>query len=174
MIADKVGSTVVVTGDSSRDVVDRLSRERGVWKCDDLSQLLREDVLSNLAVLVVVAGPFLCGVSLAVLGWINLEYPRIQKVAVVEGPLSLPVVRFLTSCGVELIWAKPNGGVEHIVSVVDRMKGRSGWIAPWIAPAAPPSLCISTTSGTVPQMFVLPPADHSSAHSPMALEGVIG
>ena len=28
--------------------------------------------------------------------------------------------------------------------------------APWTAPAAPPSLCISTTVGTVPQMFGLP------------------
>ena len=42
------------------------------------------------------------------------------------------------------------------------------------APAAPPSLCISTTVGTVPQMFGFPFADHSSAHSPMFEEGVIG
>ena len=48
------------------------------------------------------------------------------------------------------------------------------WSAPWTAPQAPPSLCISTTVGTVPQMFVLPSADHWSAHSPMLEEGVIG
>jgi hypothetical protein len=30
--------------------------------------------------------------------------------------------------------------------------------APWTAPAAPPSLCISMTTGTVPQMF-FPPSD---------------
>jgi len=46
--------------------------------------------------------------------------------------------------------------------------------APWTAPAAPPSLCISTTVGTVPQRFFRPCADHSSAHSPMFEEGVIG
>jgi len=48
------------------------------------------------------------------------------------------------------------------------------WIAPWTAPAAPPSDCISVTLGTVPQRFFTPLADHSSAHSPMVDEGVIG
>jgi ferredoxin len=46
--------------------------------------------------------------------------------------------------------------------------------APCTAPAAPPSDCISTTLGTVPQMFRRPLADQSSAHSPMLDEGVIG
>ncbi len=46
--------------------------------------------------------------------------------------------------------------------------------APWTAPEAPPSLCISITVGTVPQIFFLPKADHSSAHSPILDEGVIG
>ena len=32
--------------------------------------------------------------------------------------------------------------------------------APCAAPAAPPSLCISMTSGTLPQMFLTPSADH--------------
>ena len=46
--------------------------------------------------------------------------------------------------------------------------------APCTAPAAPPSDCISTTSGTMPQMFFLPWADHSSHHSPIVEDGVIG
>ena len=46
--------------------------------------------------------------------------------------------------------------------------------APCTAPAAPPSLCISTTSGTVPQMLAIPFAEYSSAHSPMLDDGVIG
>ncbi len=48
------------------------------------------------------------------------------------------------------------------------------WSAPWTAPAAPPSDCISVTDGTVPQMFLRPFAAHSSAHSPMLDDGVIG
>ena len=48
------------------------------------------------------------------------------------------------------------------------------WSAPCRAPAAPPSLCISTTAGTVPQRFVRPLLDHSSASSAIGEEGVIG
>ena len=46
--------------------------------------------------------------------------------------------------------------------------------APCTAPAAPPSLCISTTCGTVPQMLGLPSDAHWSANSPIVEEGVIG
>ena len=46
--------------------------------------------------------------------------------------------------------------------------------APWSAATAPPSLCISITVGTVPQMLVFPSADHWSAHSPMLEDGVMG
>ena len=46
--------------------------------------------------------------------------------------------------------------------------------APWSAPAAPPSLCISITVGTVPQILVFCSADHWSAHSPMLEDGVMG
>ena len=46
--------------------------------------------------------------------------------------------------------------------------------APCSAPAAPASLCISTTSGTVPQRFVRPCALQASACSPIGEAGVIG
>ncbi len=46
--------------------------------------------------------------------------------------------------------------------------------APWMAPAAPASLCISITSGTVPHRFATLSEDHSSAHSPMGEAGVMG
>ena len=45
---------------------------------------------------------------------------------------------------------------------------------PCTAPAAPASLCISITWGTMPQMFFWPLADHASASSPIVEEGVIG
>jgi hypothetical protein len=48
------------------------------------------------------------------------------------------------------------------------------WRAPCTAPAAPPSDCISTTLGTLPHTFARPFADHASACSPIAEEGVIG
>ncbi|GBC79363.1 hypothetical protein HRbin09_00579 [bacterium HR09] len=46
--------------------------------------------------------------------------------------------------------------------------------APCTAAMAPASDCISVTWGTVPQMFLRPWADHSSANSPMGEEGVMG
>ena len=46
--------------------------------------------------------------------------------------------------------------------------------APWTAPAAPASLCISTTWGTVPKMFLRPAAAQASGSSPRPEEGVIG
>ena len=45
---------------------------------------------------------------------------------------------------------------------------------PCSAPAAPPSLCISTTVGTLPHTFVRPWLDHSSASSAIGDDGVIG
>jgi hypothetical protein len=57
------------------------------------------------------------------------------------------------------------------VNVVARLPA---WRAPWMAAMAPASDCISVTSGMLPQMLVLPLADHSSHHSPMGEEGVIG
>jgi hypothetical protein len=46
--------------------------------------------------------------------------------------------------------------------------------APCRVPAAPASLCISTTSGTRPHRFGLPLALQSSANSPIGDAGVIG
>ena len=46
--------------------------------------------------------------------------------------------------------------------------------APWTAPAAPPSLCISMTDGTVPQAFKRPSAAQASASSAIVDDGVIG
>ncbi len=46
--------------------------------------------------------------------------------------------------------------------------------APCMAPAAPPSDCISTTPGTVPQRFGRPAAAQSSQYSAIGEAGVIG
>ena len=45
---------------------------------------------------------------------------------------------------------------------------------PCTAAEAPPSDCISMTSGTTPQTLVRPRLDHSSENSPMFDEGVMG
>ncbi|OPZ60771.1 MAG: hypothetical protein BWY87_00265 [Deltaproteobacteria bacterium ADurb.Bin510] len=43
-----------------------------------------------------------------------------------------------------------------------------------MAPAAPPSDCISATMTLLPKMFLRPKADHSSTYSAMVEEGVMG
>jgi len=77
----------------------------------------------------------------------------------VSSPATLNMVGIMSS--------KPCAAVKVVLSAPD-------WRAPWVEAAAPASLCISTTDGTVPQMLVRPMADHSSAHSPMFDEGVMG
>ena len=46
--------------------------------------------------------------------------------------------------------------------------------APWSAPEAPPSDCISTSVTLWPNMFLRPLAAHSSTFSLMGEEGVMG
>src|SRR5262249_7294135 len=48
------------------------------------------------------------------------------------------------------------------------------WSAPWTAPAAPPSDCISAIAGTTPQRFGLSLLAHSSQSSAIVELGVIG
>jgi hypothetical protein len=63
-----------------------------------------------------------------------------------------------------------NRPCEHVKVVVSDPV----WSAPCTVPAAPPSDCISTTRGTVPQMLGLFWADHWSENSPIGVAGVIG
>src|SRR5262249_8432998 len=48
------------------------------------------------------------------------------------------------------------------------------WRGPWQAPAAPPSDCICCTTGTAPQMFLMPSEAQASASSAIGEDGVIG
>ena len=66
-----------------------------------------------------------------------------------------------------IISSRPCDAVKVVVSA-------PACSAPWTAAAAPPSLCISITSGTVPKMFFRRIADQASAISPIGEAGVIG
>jgi hypothetical protein len=66
-----------------------------------------------------------------------------------------------------IISSRPCEAVKVVVS-------DPAWSEPWTAPEAPPSLCISITSGMVPQMLVWPAADQASLSSPIPELGVIG
>ena len=77
--------------------------------------------------------------------------------------VSSPAIRYMFG----IISSRP----WEAVKVVDRAPPCS---APCIAPAAPPSDCISMTVGTCPHTLVRPCAAHSSASSAIVDDGVIG
>ncbi len=100
-----------------------------VWY-SSLEELLREHPLSTIAVLVVHGKAAPKGVLLATLGRMNLEYPRMQKVAVMEGPLPLPIAEYLTACGVELVWSESREeALTRLTTVLERVHERAGWLA---------------------------------------------
>ena len=80
-----------------------------------------------------------------------------------QNEVSSPAILYMLG----IMSRRPCDAVNVVVSA-------PAWSAPCTAPAAPPSDCISVTFGTVPQMFLRPFADHSSAHSPMLDDGVMG
>ena len=136
MTEQGTGSTVLLAGKrASPAFLDRLAREGGrVERFESMRELLRDRGLPEVAVLMIRAEPLPQGVPLALLAWMNLEYPSVQKVAVVAGPLPLPLARYLTACGVDLVWAQSDGSLDEVIAVLDRMHARSGWIAPWVRP----------------------------------------
>ncbi len=91
--------------------------------------------------------------------WAASERAATWKVVAVSSPAILNILGIMSS--------RPCEAVKVVVSA-------PVCSAPWTAPAAPPSDCISMTRGTAPQMLVSPWAEYWSANSPMPEEGVIG
>ena len=109
-----------------------------------VSDLLRERQLCSISVLVLRFTPLPKGVLLANLGRMNLEYPWIQKVMVIDGPLPLPITEYLTACGVDLLECEIRNqkDADRLATVVNRLQERNQWLTPWMrgethgAPAA--------------------------------------
>lgn len=134
MMAQAAGSTVLLS--DSRDapwLARQLAAPGGPVACyANLEELLRAQPMSSIDVLVVWFRPLPRGVLLAMLGRMTVDYPGMQKVAVLEGPLPLPVVEYLTGCGIDLVCtASREETLDRLRSVVHRMRERRGWIAPW-------------------------------------------
>ncbi len=93
-----------------------------------LEELLREQSLSSVSVLVLDLRPVPRGSMLAVVARMALEYPELQKVVVVEGPLPLPVLEYLISCGVDLVRSEGDDEeLDRLVDAVRRVQARSLW-----------------------------------------------
>ena len=94
-----------------------------------IEDLVRGQPLSSIAVLVVQSRRLPRGTLLVTLGRLNLEYPGMQKVAVMDGPPPLVVAEYLTSCGVDLVWAgSGEERIDHLASVVDGLRKVTGWV----------------------------------------------
>ena len=91
--------------------------------------------------------------------WVPMEREATWKTQGVSSPAILNMLG--------IIRRRPCEAVKVVVSAPPCS-------APWTAPAAPPSACISWTTGTAPQRFVRPSAAHSSASSAIGEDGVIG
>lgn len=95
----------------------------------DMADLVRERPLSSVAVLVLHFRPLPKGALLATLGRLSHEYPGMQKVAVMDDSVPLPIAEYLTSCGVDFFWSKEsedNG--DRLAGVVDDMYERTRWV----------------------------------------------
>ena len=117
--------------DESALLAMRLAPEDGpVPKYATLEELVSKQSLSSIDVLVVHYRPMPKGALLATLGRLNLEYPRMQRVAVLEGPLPLPVAEYLTACGVDmLLEERDDEAADRLVTVIDRLHERTRWVA---------------------------------------------
>ena len=95
----------------------------------NVEDLMHARPLSSVAVLVVDIRPQPKGVLLAALGRMNLEYPAMQKIAVVAGPPPLPIASYLTACGVDLVWAGAGQeSMDQLATVMNRTYARTKWI----------------------------------------------
>jgi hypothetical protein len=92
--------------------------------------MVQRQPLSTISVLVLHFRPLPKGIVLATLGRMTLEYPAMQKVAVLDGPPPLPIAEYLTACGVKLLWdGATEEGADLLASVVNTLHERKQWIA---------------------------------------------
>lgn len=126
------GAPVVLLsdGDGATSLAGRLSPESGSVPCySSVAELVKGQPLSTIDVLVVRTRRSPRGVVLAALGRMSLEYPGMQKLAVMDEPPPLPVAEYLTSCGVDLVWSGTGEDREReVVSIVERMRARKAWL----------------------------------------------
>lgn len=139
MLTTREANGVVVLSESqsaSRLAAQLAPRTRPVTWYASVDALVRAQPLSSVAVLIVQSATLPSGALLVTLGRMNIEYPAIQKVAVMDAAPPLPVAEYLTACGVNLVWeGSGEEKMEKLVAVVDRLRERRKWTACAPSPA---------------------------------------
>lgn len=129
------GSTVLLPDTDEAVMLATQLAERSLSaECyPDVAELLRDRCLGSISVLVLLFRPLPKGALLATLGRLNLEYPQMQKVVVLDAPPPLPIAQYLASCSVDLISFAPGDekSAYHLASVVHHVQERAAWLTPW-------------------------------------------
>lgn len=126
------GSTVLLSDAKDAPQLAALLAERvAPATCyASVGEMVTSQPLSTISVLVLRWGSAPKGTLLATLGRMNVEFPGMQKVAVLDEAPPLPIAEFLTSCGVSLLWNNNSEeGAEKLASVVHQLHERTRWIA---------------------------------------------
>lgn len=123
----KPGVAVMLSdSDAGAAVAQGLAERRCPVACyTRFNDLVRNQPLGSIPVLIFHLRRPPMGSLLGTIGRMAHEFPAIQKVAVTDTPLSLPVVGYLTACEVDLIWPDTGGrDLDQLAAVVDRMQER--------------------------------------------------
>lgn len=124
------GSTVLLSdAEGAPGLAARLTARTGpaAWY-SSVSEMVRRQPLSSISVLVLHFRPLPKGILLALLGRMNVEYPAMQKLAVLDGPPPLAIAEYLTSCGVNLFCdGATEEETERLASVVNKLHERTRW-----------------------------------------------
>lgn len=132
MSTRKDGSTVLLSdAEGAPGLAARLAARTGpaAWY-PSVAEMVQRQPLSSVSVLVLHFRPLPKGILLALLGRMSLEYPGMEKVAVLDAPPPLPIAEYLTACGVRLLWdGTSEAGTDRLAAIVDKLHERTGWIA---------------------------------------------
>lgn len=97
-----------------------------------VADLFRGRAPHDISVLVLLCGNHLKGTDLVHLARLNLEFPWVQKLLILQEPLPLPVREYLAACGVDLMEGalRSTQDLARLALTVDRLKERSQWLVP--------------------------------------------
>jgi len=102
----------------------------GARRVESVAELAEPSLLPSVAVLVLDSRPVPSGRLLAALGRLSVEYPGIQKVALLSADPPLAVATYLTSCGVHILLDRSDdeGDADGLLaSVIASLKERARW-----------------------------------------------
>lgn len=126
------GSTVLLSDAATApSLAAHLAAESGPAACySSVAELVNKHPLSSISILVLYFQALPKGILLAILGRMNVEYPAMQKVALMDEQPPLPIAEYLTACGVNLLWdATTPEGRQRLASVINNLHEGTPWIA---------------------------------------------